>query len=103
MTKELKKVTIRVRSFGYVNGEEVLMAGEYVSSCGCKIHVIQESCALHKNAAETLQALKLFYEAYEAMTAKYPDLITTAVSAVPPTHYGFKTLVRNALAKAEGS
>ena len=42
------------------------MAGEYRSSCGCKIHVAQwtakrkivsqESCAIHKNARELLRA-----------------------------------------------
>jgi len=44
------------------------MAGEYMSTCGCKIHVIQwtsrrkvvtqQSCPLHKNAQELLESLK---------------------------------------------
>lgn len=44
------------------------MSGEYKSSCGCRIHVIQwtskhkvvtqESCPLHKHAKELLDALR---------------------------------------------
>ena len=47
------------------------MAGEYKATCGCKIHVAQwtakrkvvtqESCPLHKNAAQLLAALKGLY------------------------------------------